>query len=43
LKIPITKKNRAGGEAEVVEHLPSKPEALSSNPRTNKINKQTNK
>jgi hypothetical protein len=28
--------NRAGGMDQVVEHLPSKPEALSSNPNTKK-------
>jgi hypothetical protein len=32
--------SRAGGVADVVEHLPSKSEALSSNPSTTK-NKQT--
>jgi hypothetical protein len=30
---------RAGGMAPAVEHLPRKPEALSSNPTTIKINK----
>jgi hypothetical protein len=34
------RKARAGGVAQATEHLPSKPEALSSNPHTEK---QTNK
>jgi hypothetical protein len=32
-------KNRTGGTAQVVEHLPSKCEAPSSNSRTTEINK----
>jgi hypothetical protein len=42
LPLKYTTRNRAGGVAEVVEHLPSKCEALNSNPSTAK-NKQTNK
>jgi hypothetical protein len=33
LKQTITKKKKTGGVAQVVEHLPSKPEALRSNPQ----------
>jgi hypothetical protein len=38
-----TQKNRAGGVAQVVVHLPSKCEAPSSNPRTAKKKKKKKK
>jgi hypothetical protein len=34
----ITKSERAGGMAQVVDHLPSQPEAMSSNPSTTNRN-----
>jgi hypothetical protein len=44
LKKKKTKAKRAGGVTQVVTHLPSKHEALSSNPNTAKQNKkQANK
>jgi hypothetical protein len=39
----IAKVKRAGGMAQMIEHLPSQFEDLSSNPGTAKTNKQTNK
>jgi hypothetical protein len=38
----ITRANRAGGVAQVEEHLPSKSEALSSNTSTAKNKKELN-
>jgi hypothetical protein len=35
-RLPLKVKGRAGGVAQVLEHLPSKSEALNSNPSTTK-------